>query len=194
MKTIGLAIIPVLLLAGGCSIKQTVDAAKLSPEMKPEICMIAARGVRSGFTETYRSALQSKGFLVQELAPGSSPSSCPLSTTYTGTWKWDMALYMSYAEMRVYQNARQVGVAIYDSRSGSGRLDKFIDAETKLNELADQLFPTGAAGLGQAPVPVAVSSEEPTKTSKQQQLQELMNDHGVTYEEYQRRYKQIMEQ
>lgn len=40
----------------------------------------------------------------------------------------------------------------------------------------------------------AVPASAVTGATKEQQLQELMNDHGVTYEEYQRRYKQIMEQ
>jgi len=50
--------------------------------------------------------------------------------------------------IRVYQYGQQVGQAEYDSRWGGGRvIDKFINAEKKITELTNQLFPNGAAGL-----------------------------------------------
>jgi len=174
----------------GCTIKQTVDAPELSPHLDPEICLIPAKGVRQGFTDVYTANLESKGFKVTLLRPGASPSRCPLSTTYIGTWHWDAALYMNFADIRVYENGRKVGQALYDSRSGSGRPDKFINAENKINELVDQLFPRGAAGLGRQVVTTTADSS-PTGKSKEQQLQELMNDKSLGYEEYMRRYKEI---
>lgn len=98
-----------------------------------------------------------------------------------------MALYMNYAEMRVFQNGVQVGVAIYDARDGSGRLDKFISAESKIHELADQLFPHGAVGLGQA---ITLTAAEQTKASIDQQVQELQQQ-KLPYQEYMRRYREI---
>jgi len=47
---------------------------------------------------------------------------------------------MSYAEIQVYNDGQNVGRAIYDSRMGGMRLDKWVDAETKIAELVDQLF------------------------------------------------------
>lgn len=55
-----------------------------------------------------------------------------------------MATYMAYAEIKVNDNGKPIGEAIYDSTNGSGNLGKFISAETKIKELVDQLFPTGA--------------------------------------------------
>lgn len=181
------------LVISGCSIKQTVDAPDLNPQLAPEICLIPAKGVRQGFTDVYTANLESKGFTVHMLRAGASPSRCPLSTTYIGTWNWDAALYMEFADIRVYENGRKVGQAIYDSRSGSGRLDKFIDAENKINELVDQLFPDGASGLGKAPV-AAVQSASPANESKQQRLLELQNDNTLGYEEYMRRYRLIQQE
>jgi hypothetical protein len=48
---------------------------------------------------------------------------------------------MSYADIRVFMNGRETGSAVYDARSGGGRLDKFIDAEGKIAELVEELFP-----------------------------------------------------
>lgn len=179
------------LLVSGCSIKQQVDPASLNSALPPDICLIPGKGVREGFTTAYGDALTNKGFSVRTLHAGANPSQCPLSTTYTGNWSWDLALYMSYADIRVFERGQQVGKAVYDARSGSGRLDKFISAESKIAELANKLFPTGASGLGR--VPAALPSAAQAQVSKEQQIQEL-SQQQLSYEEYQRRYQMIMEQ
>ena len=180
-----------LMLLSGCSIKQQVDPADLTATLAPDICLIPGKGVREGFTTAYGDALRDKGFSVHTLHMGASPSRCPLSSTYTGNWSWDLAMYMSYADIRVYERGRQVGKAIYDSRSGGSRPDKFISAESKIIELTDQLFPTGASGLGQTPAPLPAAGQ--AQASKDERLQELSRTPGLSYEEYQRRYREITE-
>jgi hypothetical protein len=54
---------------------------------------------------------------------------------------------MAFADIRVYHDGQQVGQATYDSLSGSANMNKFIKGETKVAELVDQLFPSGATGL-----------------------------------------------
>ncbi len=134
----------------GCSIKQTVTRVAFSAAQAPEICMIPAEGLRAGFNTTYTAQLRSKGFQTRELRPGSPPASCALSTTYIGQWSWDLALYMSYADIQVFENGRQVGKALYDSTSGGARMGKFIDAQSKIIEMTNQLFPNASYGPSQA--------------------------------------------
>ena len=177
----------------GCSIKQTVTPASLSAELAPEICAIPAIGLRAGFNTTYQQLLREKGFKTRQMAAGSSPDRCPLSTTYTGTWRWDLLLYMNHADIRVYEHGRQVGQAEYDARWGGGRPDKFISAENKIAELTDQLFPDGASGLGVATPQAVLSTPLSAHAYRQQQLQRLLNE-NLPYEEYQRRYRQLMEE
>ena len=185
-------LLPLALLAvTGCSIKQAVTPATLSAELVPEICTIPAPGLRAGFSTTYQQLLRDKGFRTRQLAPGSNPARCPLSTTFTGSWRWDLLLYMNYAGIRVFENGRQVGQAEYDARWGGGRPDKFISAESKIAELTQQLFPTGAAGLGVA-APVAITKAPTSKAAyRQEQLRRLL-DEQLSYEEYQRRYREVM--
>ncbi|KPW40614.1 Lipoprotein [Pseudomonas coronafaciens pv. atropurpurea] len=190
--------IPIILtsafLASGCSIKQTITPVELSSNLAPDICMIPAEGLREGFNTTYVRLLTEKGFNTRQLPPGSSPSSCPLTTTYIGTWSWDMAIYMSYADIRVYQFGQQVGQAEYDSRWGGGRvIDKFIIAEKKITEMTNQLFPKGAAGLeGGKDTNSIIGSSALTKEAYQQQQLDRLKEQGLPYAEYQKRYKQIM--
>lgn len=180
------------MLLSGCSIKQQVKPTELSATLAPDICLIPGNGVREGFTVAYGNALKDKGFSVRTLNTSASPSLCPLSSTFTGNWSWDLALYMSYADIRVFEHGRLVGHALYDARSGSGRPDKFISAESKIIELTDQLFPTGTNGLGLAPPPQTAS--EQTRASKEQLLNDLRQQKGLSYEEYTRRFREISEQ
>jgi hypothetical protein len=60
-----------------------------------------------------------------------------------GRWKWDVALYMALAEIKIFRNGEKVGEAIYDSRKGSfagGGFKKFIKGEEKIYELVNLLF------------------------------------------------------
>jgi len=135
------AIIAGFFALSGC-ISQTIDPVKINSTSAPEICMIAnKKGVRQRFTDTYRAALQEKGFTVKQLPPASNPSDCHLSTQYIARWTWDLALYMSYAEIKVYEDGRMIGKALYDARKAGLALTKFIIAEDKIRELANELFP-----------------------------------------------------
>lgn len=176
-------------LLTGCSIKQSVTPASIYKPASREICMIPALGLREGFHATYKGLLEQKGFSVRELRPGSKPSQCPLTTAYVGNWTWDLALYMVYADIKVYQYGHQVGQATYDAKWGGGRPDKFIDAEGKITELANQLFPNGAPEPEAKVEPVSTSHN--TRLDKERRLQELMNDNSLGYEEYTRRRQAI---
>ncbi|EPL14114.1 putative lipoprotein [Pseudomonas sp. CF150] len=58
-----------------------------------------------------------------------------------------MALYMSFADIQVFENGRRVGQALYDSTSGGARMGKFIDAQSKIIEMTSQLFPNADYGM-----------------------------------------------
>lgn len=132
---------PALLLAG-CAIQQTVKpVARLDAR---EICVVEQPSVRAGFAEELRAALAAKGFEVRMLPASSSTNTCPATLTYTANWRWDLALYMAYAELRVFDKGQPAGEAIYDSTRGSANMGKFVDAGKKVRELVNQLFPDAA--------------------------------------------------
>ena len=129
-----------LILFSGCSIKQ--DIQTVSPLVKKEICIIENPAViQEGFLVAYTEALNNKGYKTKILAPNSPLNTCNITSTYTGNWTWDVAVYLSFAEMKVYKDEILIGKALYDSRSGSANMNKFVDAETKIKELTNQLFP-----------------------------------------------------
>ena len=145
-----LSIIAGVLALSGCAIHQNVQPVEQLASK--EICIVQNPAVRATFLGVYERTLQQKGYAVRILPLNASLIECPITSTYTANWRWDMALYMSYAELKVYNNAKPAGQAIYDATRGGGNMGKFISAEKKIQELTNQLFP-GGAGRG-APQPV----------------------------------------
>jgi hypothetical protein len=128
-----------VLLTVGCAITQAV---KPIPQLdEPEICIIQAPAVRPGFLDTYRRTLAAKGYRVRQLPPESTVKDCPVVSTYMGLWSWDLALYVSFAEIVVYKSGEEIGRATYDARQGGANMGKFVKGEEKIGELVNALFP-----------------------------------------------------
>jgi len=136
------SIIGVAAMLSGCAIHQNVRPVEKMEAR--EVCIVENGNVRSGFIESYKRALATKGYLVRQLPASASLIECPITSTYTANWRWDLATYMAFAEIKVYNNGKPVGEAKYDAMRGGGNMGKFIDADKKIVELVHQLFPGGA--------------------------------------------------
>lgn len=132
----------VALSVSGCAIHQTVKPVESFTGK--QICLIENSSVRAGFVESYKRALESKGYIVRRLPSSAAITECSAASTYNALWRWDLALYMAYADIRVYRDGKLVGEAKYDSQSGGMNTGKWIDADKKIVELVHQLFPGGA--------------------------------------------------
>jgi hypothetical protein len=67
------------------------------------------------------------------------PAACNRRLEYEAEWKWDVAVYLRYADLRVYDGDALVGRATYDARGAFARLDKFGRTEDRLRTLVDAL-------------------------------------------------------
>jgi len=131
------------LLLAGCSISQTVKPVEQLASR--QVCIVENPAVtQQGFLATYRRVLIEKGYTVQLLPPSASITACPITSTYTANWRWDLALYLAYADIKVFNNGQQAGQATYDSMSGAANMGKFIRGDAKIGELVNALFPGGA--------------------------------------------------
>lgn len=128
-----------------CSITQNIQSVEITKGS--ELCIVENLSVRKGFLEEFKSVLSSKGIAYQVVSESSVPTSCEWTSTYIANWTWDLALYMSYAEIKVFHNGNLEGVAKYDSTRGGANLSKFIDAETKIQELVNELMKFKSASL-----------------------------------------------
>lgn len=136
-----LSFLPLLLLSlAGCVINQTVTPVERFEGT--QICVVINPAVsQPGFLATYTRVLGDKGYAVKQLPPGSAYTECPVISTYTANWRWDLGLYMEFADIKVYNKGRQTGQAVYDARGGGANMGKFIKGEEKITELVNQLFP-----------------------------------------------------
>jgi hypothetical protein len=99
------------------------------------VCIIENPRVKFDFLGAYRRALEERGFQVEVHPETTRLSVCPVTSRYTANWRWDLVLYLAYAELRVYRDARPAGRAIFNARSS-----RLIAAEATINDLVDGLF------------------------------------------------------
>lgn len=134
-----LGLLALLPLLGACAIRQEVQ--RVTGLNTTEVCVIKNSKVRDGFETSVAAALRRQGYAVRTISEDSPVTACEVSMTYTANWRWDLATYMAYAEMRVFNAGKESGKAIYDSTRGGGNMGKFINADTKIATLVGELFP-----------------------------------------------------
>jgi hypothetical protein len=125
---------------GGCAITQEVTPVKLGQPTQ-DLCLVRnSEVVQDGFHDVYVQVLERKGFRVRSLPDKTPVDACPLLATYEAIYRWDMAIYLARADLRVFAEGKEAGRAVYDSLSGGANMNKFIRTEPKLTELVAQLF------------------------------------------------------
>ena len=139
----------------GCAITQDVKPFGLD-QGAHDLCLVRnSEVVQDGFHDVYVRVLEKKGFKVRSLPDKAAVTSCPLVGTYEAIYRWDLAIYLARADLRIFADGKEVGRAVYDSLSGGANMAKFIRTEPKLAELVEQLFPKLRAYLRMNPRPQA---------------------------------------
>jgi hypothetical protein len=130
-RTISTAIFVLLLgVIHGCSIKQTVKPVELIGQPM-EICIVKNEKVRPSFLEAYSDALKAKSVQVRTLDEITSLNECTFTSTYAAHWAWDLAMYMRYAEIKVYRGVALVGLAVSTPPGAAGVLINSSMPKTK---------------------------------------------------------------
>ncbi|GIU20559.1 MULTISPECIES: Sbal_3080 family lipoprotein [unclassified Shewanella] len=149
MKKLIIAV-SILLFTSACSIKQRVDPVHVNNNA--EVCIQKNPDVREGFLEEMEKILAEKQINYRVVEQLDASLQCEWTATYTANWRWDLALYMVYAEIKVFHEGRLDGEAIYDARNGGANMNKFIDAEPKIRELIEQLIQQKQASVNWSPL------------------------------------------
>ncbi len=131
-------LVAIVLLISGCTISQHVEQAEISNDA--EVCIIENDAVRKGFLPELEKVLHEKGIRYVVTDRQYANQNCEWTVTYVARWTWDLTIYMSYAEIKVFKNGVLDGEAVYDSTKGGANMSKFINAEPKIRELVDQLM------------------------------------------------------
>jgi hypothetical protein len=138
-----------LALLAGCAIHQQVRPLEAFNDT--QVCLINNPQVRPSVMATYQRVLTDKGYSVRQLPENAAITDCRVTSTYQANWRWDLAMYMHFAQFRVFVDGKEKGVATYDATHGGANMSKFIDADKKIAELVNQLFPGGAGAHVVAP-------------------------------------------
>lgn len=116
---------------------------------------------------------------------------CPYVVRYTARRSWDMAPYMSSAELTILGPRRQtLATAAYHLRGKGGlSLMKWQGTKSKMDPVIDELLSN--TQLIAEPVTKAPAVSESGKLNKQERLKQLQQQ-NLDYETYQRAYRQLM--
>jgi len=60
--------------------------------------------------------------------------------TYTANWAWDMAMYLTYFDVRLMDEGKVLGHAEYDARRGGANMGKFGKTAEKIRPLLIDLL------------------------------------------------------
>jgi hypothetical protein len=180
-----------VLLLSGCSITQSIDPIKAQIS---QVCVLDNPKVfMKEFQPEMQKQIEEKGYPTK-VYTGARPADCSHHLEYTANWQWDMAMYLTYAEMRVYDRVGLAGKAVYDARRGGGRLDKFGRTAEKIKPLVDELFGSASA----APIAVrpttweAIVDSGKDSADRLRELDNLKEQGLVTEDEYARKREAIL--
>ena len=79
--------------------------------------------------------------IATEVHSGQMPPQCEYVLTYTALRSWDMATYLSHAELRIEKAGRQIAYAEYHLNGKGGlSLTKWAGTKSKMDPVIDQLL------------------------------------------------------
>ena len=128
-----------------------------------EVCIVRNPKVTvSDFISVLQDGFNRHGVPTRVVEPN-LPNNCDATLTYTALRSWDMALYISHAELRLWRAGRQIGAADYHLKGKGGfALTKWGSTQKKMDPVIDQLLggastdgppPTSYGGRAPAPPP-----------------------------------------
>ncbi|WFS19303.1 Sbal_3080 family lipoprotein [Pseudomonas sp. 905_Psudmo1] len=117
---------------------------------------------------------------------------CPYVVTYTARRSWDMAPYLSTAEITILGPRRQtLAKANYHLRGKGGlSLMKWQGTKSKIDPVIDELLASAQLSSAAPPPTQTHSTAEPRK-SLDERVRDLQQQ-KLGYEDYQRAYRQLL--
>ncbi|MEO2280681.1 Sbal_3080 family lipoprotein [Pseudoalteromonas pernae] len=136
----------------GCAAKQEVSRYESNTAPKT-VCIAKHDSVKEGFLDAMQEGFRNhdintrvidatyevKHHSFQPKVNADQAQECNAIAFYTANWRWDLALYMAYANIWVTDPEQKDTLAQASYVTGGG-LDKFIDAREKVLELIEQMF------------------------------------------------------
>ncbi len=103
-----------------------------------ELCIIDnPKVLMDGFLPELKKQIRSHGIKTQTWS-SYNPDGCRYWLDYTANWKWDLVMYMIYADLKLYDRQTLIGEATFDNTGIGPR--RYGSADEKLKALTGPLF------------------------------------------------------
>jgi hypothetical protein len=132
----------IALFAATLSACTTVQVTPINPDLALlHVCIKENPRVQvADFVQTLTEGFARHG-VTSEVFSGKKPAHCEFVLNYTALRSWDVAPYLSHAELRITREGRQVAAATYHLEGKGGlSLMKWEGTKTKMDPVIDQLF------------------------------------------------------
>ena len=120
-----------------------VSDEAIIPVREPGIPLLCVKRnpdlARPDFVAEIRRSLEARGIRTLEYEAKAAPE-CRYRLLYWGEWRWDLAEYLRFAALRVYDGTKLVGQSTYDDRYDAA-LGKYRPTAEKVAVMVDKLFP-----------------------------------------------------
>lgn len=146
-----------LLLLTGCAIKTNINPAPAGTEISTIYIQNNPDVFMDGMLPEIVRQLERMGYATK-VYEGERPAGVIHHMEFTANWAWDIAMYLTYFRVELFQDGVPRGRAEYDARLGGFRIDKFGPTAEKMRPVLRELLknakpvdpPTGGR-LGGAP-------------------------------------------
>ena len=136
----------VFVVAGGLAVSACISVqvnavAEHQVNVIQQICIVNNPKVLvTDFVPVVQKHLQHHG-IVSRVVEGSEAEKCAYQLHYSAKRSWDFTPYMSWAELKLYQNEVLIANAEYKLLDKGGlSVTKWQSVETKMTPVIDQLF------------------------------------------------------
>ena len=142
MKVIRICILAVVIpMLSGCAITQDFKVAEGIKDATNVNIITNSEVSKEGFLEAMKAWLEENNFKYTILPEGSSTKQGWV-LTYSGAWSWDLAIYLSSAAIKAYENGALAGEAEYTVHGGASsyNMGKYKKGEGIVRGLMSKLF------------------------------------------------------
>ena len=142
MKLVRICFLAILIpMLSGCAITSDFKVAQGIKDATNVNIVTNSSVSKKGFLEAMKAWLEENNYKYTILPEGSSTKQGWV-LTYRGAWSWDLAIYLSSAAIKAYENGALAGEAEYTVHGGSAsyNLGKYKKGEGIVRGLMSKLF------------------------------------------------------
>ncbi|HVY21972.1 MAG TPA: Sbal_3080 family lipoprotein [Steroidobacteraceae bacterium] len=167
MRKLGLILLGALI--GACTVVTVKPVDRTTHDINLACIQVNDAVKPTGFLPLLEKLFNDHG-IATERYQGRPPRECEYTVSYVAHWSWDIAVYLTDAEVVVRRDGEEVGRAVYHLRNKGGfDFGKWSSAESKMIPVMDKMLKgfEGKKLLSKSTlVPAAVPESEFEKAKK----------------------------